>query len=92
MLVDQTKDMTENDSIINPELHYKVMQKKKGGEHIKFDKEFKYIKPKTYRSKIIKLIKSIIRITGYGLLVFDITVGVVVLILGEVFGLYEDLV
>jgi hypothetical protein len=85
--------MSKTNSIINPELYDKIMQKQMKRERIKFDKEFKHLKPFSFRDKVIKhLIVSLVRMFGFGLLLVSIKVGVLVLLISEVVSFYERLV
>lgn len=85
--------MSKNHSIINPELYDKVMQKQMKRERIKFDKEFKYLTPPSFKSKVMKYLRSsIVRMIGYSLLLISVKVGVIVLLIGEVLSFYEKLV
>lgn len=85
--------MSKNHSIINPELYDKIMQKQMKRERIKFDKEFKHLKPFSFRDKVMKHLRvSLVRMFGFGLLLVSIKVGVIVLLISEVVSFYERLV
>lgn len=85
--------MSKTNSIINPELYDKIMQKQMKRERIKFDKEFKHLKPISIRDKVMKHLRvSLVRMFGFGLLLVSIKVGVLVLLISEVVSFYERLV
>lgn len=53
------------------------------------NEEFQIPDPKKHQ--IISFIKSFIRITGYGLILIDINIAVIVLIFSELIGILEEL-
>jgi hypothetical protein len=84
--------MNKTNSIINPELYDKIIQKQMKKKRIKFDKEFKNLKPLSIRDKFMKHLRvSLLRMIGFGLLLVSIKVGVVVLLISEVVSFYERL-
>lgn len=76
-----------DDSIINPELYYKM----KSTKDIKLDKEFKHM-PNQKWHKYVSFIKSGVRIVGYGLIPFNLVAATIVLIFSEIIGIVEELV
>ena len=76
-----------DDSIINPELYYKM----KSTKDIKFDKEIKHM-PNQKWHKYVSFIKSGVRIVGYGLIPFNLVAATIVLIFSEIIGIVEELV
>jgi hypothetical protein len=75
------------ESIINPELHYKMKKDK-----TKIEKEIKNYMPNQKWHRYVSFIKSGIRILGYGLLPFNLVLATVVLIFSEIIGIVEELV
>lgn len=69
----------KNESIINPEVHYRILNKKQ--EH-----------PDPKKHQLISFIKSGIRIAGYALIPFSLVGATVVLIFSEIIGIIEELV
>ena len=77
-----------DDSIINPELYYKI----KSTKDIKLDKEIKKYMPNQKCHRYISFIKSGVRILGYALIPFNLVAATIVLIFSEVIGIVEELV
>jgi len=75
------------DSIINPELHYKIK-----GKDVKLDKEIKKYMPNQKWHRYVSFIKSGVRILGYALIPFNLVAATIVLIFSEVIGIVEELV
>ena len=75
-----------NESIINHELYHKVK-----GTKSKIDKEIKHMPNQKYH-KYVSFLKSSVRITGYGALMYGIGLGVFILIISELIGIIEELV
>ena len=69
----------KNESIINPDIHYRILNKKP--QH-----------PDPKKHQIISFIKSGIRIAGYALIPFSLVSATIVLILSEIIGIIEELV
>jgi hypothetical protein len=69
----------KNESIINPDLHYKIINKKP--QH-----------PDPKKHQLVSFLKSAVRLTGYGALVYSIGLGVFILIISEIIGIIEELV
>jgi len=84
-----TEPVLPKESIINPELHYKLK-----GEKAKLDTKFKHLDkmPDQKWHQIISFIKSGVRIVGYGIIPFDLVAAAIVLIFSEVIGIIEELV
>ena len=84
-----TEPVLPKESIINPELYYKVK-----GKNQKLDTKFKHLDkmPNQKWHQIISFIKSGIRIVGYGIIPFDLVSAAIVLIFSEVIGIIEELV
>ena len=76
---------TENKSIINPELHYKVKAR-----NSKLKTKIEY--PDAKKHQLVSFLKSAVRITGYGALLYGIGLGVFILIISELIGIVEELV
>jgi hypothetical protein len=75
-------------SIINWELHQKLNNKKS-----KIDKEINFNKlPDPKNHQLISFLKSAVRISGYLLLPYSITLSVIVLVVSELIGIIEELV
>ena len=75
-------------SIINWELHQKLNNKKS-----KIDKEINFNKlPDPKNHQLISFLKSAVRISGYLLLSYSITLSVIVLVVSELIGIIEELV
>ena len=83
------KSIVINESIINPDLHYKIK-----GKELKLQKEIKDFKhmPNQKWHKIVSFIKSGIRIFGYLLIPFSLPLAAGVLVLSEIIGIIEELV
>jgi len=77
-----------DDSIINPELYYKI----KSTKDIKLDKEIKKYMPNQKWHRYVSFIKSGVRILGYALIPFNLVAATIVLIFSEVIGIVEELV
>jgi hypothetical protein len=69
----------KNESIINDEIHYRILNEKQ-----------KYPDPKKHQ--VVSFLKSAVRLTGYGALLYSIGLGVFILILSEIIGIVEELV
>lgn len=84
-----TEPVLPKESIINPELHYKLK-----GSNQKIDTKFKHLDkmPDQKWHQIISFIKSGIRIVGYAIIPFDLVAAAIVLIFSEVIGIIEELV
>ena len=84
-----TEPVLPTESIINPELYYKV----KGNNH-KIDTKFRHLDkmPDQKWHQIISFIKSGVRIVGYAIIPFDLVAAAIVLIFSEVIGIIEELV
>jgi len=80
-------DKYNNDSITNPELHYKIK-----GKDVKLDKEIKKYMPNQKWHRYVSFIKSGVRILGYALIPFSLVAATIVLIFSEVIGIVEELV
>jgi len=84
-------------SIINPEIYHLISKKKK---QIKYTKEFnkEIVKPNVkYMIKqrlggYISFVKTGVRIIGYGIIPFNLTIACCVLILSEVIGIIQKMV
>jgi hypothetical protein len=81
-------------SIHNPELYAQIMNRK-----IKYSTKMKYGKdgdinhmPNQKWHKIVSFIKSGVRIIGYGLIPFNLTIACIVLIFSELIGIVEEMV
>lgn len=97
------EELTGNkNTIFNPELHSKIK-----GKQIKYstrvDKKPNFLEdnriipdvshmPNQKRHKIVSFIKSSVRIIGYGLIPFNLTIACVVLIVSELIGIVEEMV
>lgn len=83
-----TEPVLPKDSIINPEVYYKV----KGSKSI--DKQIKHLDkmPNQKWHQIISFIKSGVRLVGYGVIPFDLVVAAIVLGVSELIGILEELV
>lgn len=84
-----TEPVLPKDSIINPELHYKLK-----GEKLKLDTKLKHLDkmPDQKWHQIISFIKSGIRIVGYLIIPIDLVAAAIVLIVSEGIGIIEELV
>ena len=80
-------DKYNNDSIINPELHYKIK-----GKDVKLETEIKKYMPNQKWHRYVSFIKSGVRILGYALIPFNLVAATIVLIFSEVIGIVEELV
>jgi len=69
----------KNKSIINDEIHYKILNKKQNH-------------PDPKKHQIVSFLKSAVRLTGYGSLIYSIGLGVFILIISEIIGIIEELV
>jgi hypothetical protein len=69
----------KNESIINDEIHYKIINQRK-----------KHPDPKLHQS--VSFLKSAVRISGYVALFWSVGLGAVILILSEIIGIVEELV
>lgn len=69
----------KNESIINPDLHYRIINAK--AKH-----------PDPKKHQLISFVKSGIRIVGYALIPFSLVAATSVLILSEIIGIIEELV
>jgi hypothetical protein len=69
----------KNESIINPDIHYRIINQKQ-----------KHPDPKKHQ--LISFLKSSVRLTGYGALLYSIGLGVFILIISEIIGIIEELV
>ena len=76
---------TENKSIINPELHYKVKAR-----NSKLKTKIEYPDPKLHQ--LVSFLKSAVRISGYVALFWSVSLGAVILIISELIGIIEELV
>ena len=66
----------QHDSIINPELYAKIQKKH----------------PDPKKHQLISFIKSAVRILGYFIIPYNLTLAAIVLILSEAIGIIEELV
>ena len=89
LLTEPVLPKDSNNSIINPELYYKIK-----GKDVKLDTKIKHLDkmPNQKWHQIISFIKSAIRMAGYMILPFDILVAASVLIASELIGIVEELV
>ena len=89
LLTEPVLPKDSNNSIINPELYYKIK-----GKDVKLDTKIKHLDkmPNQKWHQIISFIKSTIRLAGYMILPFDILVAASVLIASELIGIVEELV
>lgn len=89
LLTEPVLPKDSNNSIINPELYYKIK-----GKDVKLDTKIKHLDkmPNQKWHQIISFIKSAIRLAGYMILPFDILVAASVLIASELIGIVEELV
>jgi len=69
----------KNESIINDEIHYKIINQRK-----------KHPDPKLHQ--LVSFLKSAVRISGYVALFWSIGLGATILILSEIIGIIEELV
>jgi hypothetical protein len=69
----------KNESIINDEIHYKIINQRK-----------KHPDPKLHQ--LVSFLKSAVRISGYVALFWSIGLGATILILSEIIGIVEELV
>jgi len=83
------KSIVANESIINPDLYYKIK-----GKELKLQKEIKDFRhmPNQKWHKIISFIKSGVRILGYLLIPYSLPIAAGVLIFSELIGIVEELV
>lgn len=69
----------KNKSIINDEIHYRILNKKQ--DH-----------PDPKLHQLVSFLKSTVRISGYVSLFWSVGLGAVILILSEIIGIVEELV
>ena len=69
----------KNESIINDDIHYRILNKKP--EH-----------PDPKKHQLVSFLKSAVRISGYLALPFGIGLGVTILVISELIGIIEELV
>jgi hypothetical protein len=81
-----TEPVLPNSSIINPDLHYKVV-----GQKSKIQKNINKMPDQKWH-RIVSFIKSGVRIIGYVAIPLDLVAAAVVLIFSEVIGIIEELV
>lgn len=74
------KKLHEQKSILDPDLYSKII----------LEESKKAPDPKKHQ--VISFIKSAVRIAGYFILPFNLTIAAIVLILSEVIGIIEELV
>lgn len=76
-----------DDSIHNPELYGKMKN-----TNIKLDTEINKYMPNQKWHRYVSFAKSVVRMTGYFLLPFDLGIAMIVLIFSETIGVIEELV